>query len=227
METRRSTMDLSRYLDGETAEFTVKSEHLMPLREAAPILGFGAVWTIFTLFMVSLFIGPVLAGREVHFKSNGVPVTAGPNNMGPLAMPGAILGIFVLVGFGMTGYGVYMITAEGPRVAGTSKRLLVVSARSTRSIDWEQFTGDIEVRGNQSKGDITLVMRTGQMVQRKNSPPRYVPDKITLVGIPDPYNVEAVCRRRIKENDPTPPTPSSAGPGALPNDPDGILPRSF
>lgn len=230
MDERRSTKDLSQYLGGETAEFTVKSEHPMPFREAAGLLVFGAIWTVFSLFMFSLFIGPVLAGKEVHFKSNGVPVTAGPDNMKPLAAPGAILGIFVLVGLGMTGYGVYVITAEGPWAAGTPKRLLLVSPNSTRSIDWEQFTGDIQVFGNERKGDIVMVMRTGHMVQSKNSPPRYVPDKITLVGVPGPYNVEAICRQRIKENDPTPPStgatpppntgwssppPKSDGPGSM------------
>jgi len=47
-------------------------------------------------------------------------------------------------------------------------------------------------------------MRTGRMLSKKNGPDRYVPDVIYLVQIPYVFEVEKICRRRIKENDPTP-----------------------
>ena len=49
-------------------------------------------------------------------------------------------------------------------------------------------------------------MRTGRMVSRKNGPDEYVPDVIYMLEIPNVFEVEQICRRRIKENDPTPPT---------------------
>jgi hypothetical protein len=42
------------------------------------------------------------------------------------------------------------------------------------------------------------------MVSRENGPDRYVPDVIDIVEIPNAFEVEKICRRRIKENDPTP-----------------------
>jgi hypothetical protein len=48
-------------------------------------------------------------------------------------------------------------------------------------------------------------MRTGRMVSRKNGPARYVPDIIYISGILNVFEVEKICRKRIKENDPTPP----------------------
>jgi hypothetical protein len=44
------------------------------------------------------------------------------------------------------------------------------------------------------------------MVSRKNGPDEYVPDVIYMLEIPNVFEVEQICRRRIKENDPTPPT---------------------
>ncbi len=77
--------------------------------------------------------------------------------------------------------------------------------KSVRSIDWEQFSGDIEVSGDEFNGNLTLQMRTGKMVSSKNSGSRYVPDTIYISGIPSVYEIEQICRKRIKENDPTPP----------------------
>jgi len=76
---------------------------------------------------------------------------------------------------------------------------------SIRSVDWEQFSGDIEIRGNDQKGNITLGMRTGRMVSRKNGPDQYVPDTLYMSGIQNTLEIEKICRQRIKENDPTPP----------------------
>jgi hypothetical protein len=42
------------------------------------------------------------------------------------------------------------------------------------------------------------------MVSGKNNRRRYVPETIYLSGIPDVYQIEKICRTRIKENDPTP-----------------------
>jgi hypothetical protein len=47
-------------------------------------------------------------------------------------------------------------------------------------------------------------MRTGKMVNSKNSGSRYVPNTIYLTGIENVYEIEQICRKRIKENDPTP-----------------------
>jgi hypothetical protein len=39
---------------------------------------------------------------------------------------------------------------------GTPKRLISMEKGKFRSIDWEQFSGDIEVTGNEKNGNITL-----------------------------------------------------------------------
>jgi len=66
------------------------------------------------------------------------------------------------------------------------------------------LAGDIELRGDTIAGSISLQMRTGRMVSKKNGPDRYVPDVIHITKIPYVFEIEKICRRRIKENDPTP-----------------------
>ena len=144
-------------------------------------------------------------GQEVHFESNGVPTVAGPDNLGPLIVPGLIIGLFLFIGVLILAAGIVSLFKRGGYFAGTPTRLIHFYGRTTRSIDWEQFSGDIEVKGTERKGSIALKMRSGKTVSSKNGPDRYVPDVIYISGIPDVFDVERFCRRRIKENDPTPP----------------------
>ena len=57
---------------------------------------------------------------------------------------------------------------------------------------------------NNKKGDISLQLRTGKMVRRKNSSDEYVPDIVYISGVTNVLMIEKICRKRIKENDPTP-----------------------
>jgi hypothetical protein len=106
----------------------------------------------------------------------------------------------------MLSWGIYSIFKKGGYFVGTPTRLVHFQNGNIRSKDWEQFSGDIEVNGNAKKGNILLQMRTGRMVSRKNGPDRYVPDVIYISEIPNVYEIEQICRKRIKENDPTPTT---------------------
>ena len=195
---------LAQNLGSEKRDFAVMATRSQPLKMSLAVIVFGTVWLAFTSIFVIAFLGPVFAGREVHFLSNDVPVVAGPGNLKPLLLPALIIGIFVLVGLGMLSWGLRMLLKKGGYFVGTPTRLVHFSNGTIRSIDWEQFSGDIEVGGNEKKGNISLGLRTGKMVSQKNGPDRYVPDTIYISGIPDVFKVEQICRMRIKENDPTP-----------------------
>jgi hypothetical protein len=140
----------------------------------------------------------------VHFLANDVPAVAGPGNLKPLLLPALVIGIFVIVGLGMLSWGLSMLFMKGGYFVGTPTRLVHFRNGTIRSIDWEQFSGDIEANGNDQKGNISLGLRTGKMVSQKNGPDRYVPETIYISGIQDVFRIEQLCRLRIKENDPTP-----------------------
>ena len=205
MEERGLPVQLRNMIGSEEKDFEVKAAHAQPMKSSWFFILFGAVWTAFSMIFVIVFLGPLFLGQEVHFESNGVPTTASPDNLGPIILPAVIIGVFVLIGVSLMAWGTASLFVKGGYFIGTPTRLLVFNNGKLRSIDWEQFSGDIEVNGTQEKGNLSLRMRTGNMVSRKNAPSEYVPEVIHLTGIPDVYEIERICRQRIKENDPTPP----------------------
>jgi hypothetical protein len=205
MHYNRVPYELSSFIGSESKDFVVKAGRDKPLKSSIAILLFGTFWTGFTSIFVFVFLGPLFAGKEVHFESNGVPTVASPDNLGPIVAPAVIIGIFVLIGLAMMAWGFSSLFRKGGYFAGTPLRLIHYHKGTFRSIDWEQFSGDIKVRSKAQKGTISLQMRTGKMVSRKNGPDRYVPDVIYMSDIPNAFDIEKSCRRRIKENDPTPP----------------------
>jgi hypothetical protein len=201
--------NLRTVMGSDRPDFAVKAQRVQPLKMSLGVLFFGIVWLLFSSVFVFIFIGPLFMGQEVHFTANDVPTVAGPGNLGPIVAPALILSIFVLVGIGMISWGIFLLTKKGGYFIGTPTRLISFQSGAIRSIDWEQFSGDIEISGDDLKGDITLQMRSGKMVSQKNGPDRYVPDTVYISGIPDVFTVERICRERIKENDPTPVVPVS------------------
>jgi hypothetical protein len=197
--------DLNSMLGSERKDFAVKAGRAQPLKSSIAIILFGTFWTAFTSIFVVAFLGPLFLGNEVHFESNGVPTVASPDDLGPIVVPALIIGFFVLIGLAMLWWGFRSMFKKGGYFVGTPLRLVHYYKGKIRSIDWEQFSGDIEVSGNREKGNISLKMRTGKMVSRKNGSDRYVPDVIYMTKIPEAFEVERMCRKRIKENDPTPP----------------------
>ena len=196
--------DLLTVLGKEKQEFAVKAGRANPPKKSLFFVFFGLAWSAFTSIFVVAFLGPLFLGQEVHFEANGVPTVASPDNLEPILVPALIIGLFVLIGVGMLLSGIYLLFKKGGYFVGTPTRLIHYRNGNVRSIDWEQFSGDIEVKGNAIKGNLALQLRTGKMVSSKNRPARYVPDVIYLSAIPEPFRVEQVCRKRIKENDPTP-----------------------
>lgn len=197
--------DLNAMIGSERKDFAVKAGRAQPRNKSLAVIIFGLCWTAFTSIFVLAFLGPLFVGKEVHFESNGVPVHAGPGNLGEILIPALIIGFFVIIGIAMIVGGIYAMFREGGYFVGTPLRLVHYYKGNIRSIDWEQFSGDIQVKGNVNTGNISLQMRSGRMVSRKNGPDRYVPDLIYMSKINNVFEIEKICRNRIKENDPTPP----------------------
>ncbi len=197
--------ELNSMIDSERKDFAIKAGRAQPLKSSLAIIIFGTFWTAFTGIFVVAFLGPLFVGKEVHFESNGVPTVASPDNLGPILVPALIIGFFVLIGLAMLSWGFYSVFKKGGYFVGTPMRLIHYYKGTMRSIDWEQFSGDIEVNGNVNKGNVSLQMRTGKMVSKKGRSDRYVPDVIYMSKIPNAFEIERICRKRIKENDPTPP----------------------
>ena len=198
--------ELLSIVSPEKIDFATKAGRDKPKKKSILIILFGVVWTLFTSIFVFIFFVPIIQGKEVHFESNGVPTVASPDNLEPLLLPAIIVGLFLLIGIGMLSWGIFSMMKKGGYFVGTPTRLIFYQNGIIRSIDWEEFSGDIEISGDNTKGNISLLMRIGKMVSSKNGSDRYVPDVIYITEIPNVYEIEQICRQRIKENDPTPAT---------------------
>jgi hypothetical protein len=198
--------DLDAAIGSEKKDFAVKAGLAQPRNNSISKIRFGVAWTAFISIFVFTFLEPLLYGEEVNFVLNGVPTVASPDNLDSILMPAIIIGVFLLIGISMISWGIYSLFKKGGYFVGTPLRLVHYQNGNIRSIDWEQFSGEIEFNGNVDKGSISLQMRTGRMVSKKNGPDEYVPDVIYILEIPNVFEVEQICRRRIKENNPTPPT---------------------
>lgn len=204
--------ELRSVIGTESKDFAVKARRSQPVKMSMALIIFGMLWLAFSSIFVIAFLGPLFVGETVYFTANDVPTEAGPGNYGPIVLPAIIIGIFVLVGILMVGFGIYSLMKKGGYFVGTPTRLISFQDGAVRSIDWEQFSGDIEMKGEDMKGDLTLQMRSGRMVSSKSGSDRYVPDTIYMSGIAGLYEVEKICRKRIKENDPTPVIPEDSIP---------------
>lgn len=199
---------LERNIGSESRDFAVLASRNQPAKMSLGMIIFGVAWLAFTSIFVVAFLGPLFVGKEVHFSADNVPQVASPDNLGPIVVPAMVIGFFVLAGLFLLGFGLYSLFRKGGYFVGTPARLIHYNRGTIRSIDWEQFTGDIEVSGTRQKGNLSMGMRTGKMVSRKNGPDRYVPDKIYITGVHNVFEIERVCRKRIKDNDPTPSRPN-------------------
>ena len=99
--------NLLTVLGDEKIDFSVKAKRAKPIKNSLGIILLGTVWTAFTSIFVFAFFGPLFVGEEVHFTSNNVPTVASPDNLEPIILPGIIIGVFVLIGIIMLGFGIY------------------------------------------------------------------------------------------------------------------------
>ncbi|MEJ7822833.1 MAG: hypothetical protein WKF85_10955 [Chitinophagaceae bacterium] len=192
--------DLQSVIGAERIDFSVISKRNQPLKKSLVPIAFGTIWTAFTCIFVFAFLGPLFKGEDATFKVNGVPTTVSWDNFQPMLVPALFIGTFVLVGIGILTWGIYSILQKGGYFVGTANRLIRYRKGNITSYNWEQFSGNMEI--NNKNGDISMQLRTGKMVSNRNSPDIFVPDTVYISGAMDILDIEKICRKRIKENNP-------------------------
>lgn len=199
--------DLLMRLSNERKDFIVKAARAYPAKLSLFFIFFAVFWLLFTSVFIVAFFLPIFLGNEVNLTVNDVPTVASANNLKPLLIPAIVIGVFVLMGILVLVLGFYFAFKKGGYYIGTPERLIKYEKNTLHSYDWEQFNGNITVSGDNQKGNVALEMRTGRMVSRKTKNreyEEYVPNIINMIGIDNALTAEQLCRKRIKENDPTP-----------------------
>jgi hypothetical protein len=195
--------ELNISIGSESRDFVVKGTFAQPVAGSVSSIIFGAGWLAFTWFLMSFFFGPGFISGIIQSFTTSTSGSAGEGIDKGILFLALFFGIFLSVGLFVFLKGFFSLFRRGGYFVGTPTRLINYRKGKMRSTDWELFTGNIRVRGSNTKGNLTLEMRTGRMVSGKGGS-RYVPDITYIAGISDAYEIEKICQRRIKENDPTP-----------------------
>ncbi|MES2592035.1 MAG: hypothetical protein V4608_09135 [Bacteroidota bacterium] len=193
--------DLANLIGSESRDFVVKANRAQPLSQSIALIVFGFIWTsltaIFAFFFFAPFIKDKLLGTTTEeFSTNDSDSFD--------LIPAVFIVFFILIGITLLILGIRSLFTKGGYFVGTPKRLIIFQKNSMRSIDWEQFSGDITVNGDDQKGNISMQLRTGKMASSKNQRERFVPDVIYISEIPNVSEIQKLCWKRINENDPSP-----------------------
>jgi hypothetical protein len=193
--------ELNISLGSENREFAVKGAFAQPVIASVFRILFGAGWLGFTFLLMSFFIDPGFFKEAIESFTSPEAADTVEGEIIYYVFIIVFFGIFLSVGFYKFFKGIFSLFQSGGYFIGTPTRLVNFRKGKLKSCDWEQFTSDIVVKGDNKKGNITLVMKTGRIVRSKNSS-MFVPDYIYILGIEGALDIEQICRKRIRENDP-------------------------
>lgn len=197
-------VDLKRLIENERVDFSIKAKRNLPLSKAVGRLLFSIAYCAFVSIFVFAFFGPLFKNEEVHFTSNDVPVTASWDDLSELMVPGIIIGLFVIGGVIITISSIYLLFQNGGYFVGTETRMIQYRNGKSTITDWEQFSGNVKINAKNNFGDLEYELRTGKLQSKKNESDKFIPDIIYISSIENVYEIEKICKVRIKENDPTP-----------------------
>lgn len=194
--------ELNISLGSESREFAVRTRRANPVGAPLFKIIFGIFWLGFISIFLTFFFESFSQGGFKQVISDINESNEGNSQQSGIYVV-LFFSLFVLVGLYMLLGGVFSLLKRGDYFVGTPTRLVRFRKGKMMSSDWEQFNGKIEVHGSNKRGSITLEMRTGEMLRGKGGT-RYVPDFVYISGVPGVYEIEQICRKRIKDNDPTP-----------------------
>lgn len=190
MENIELPLELYNETGSESIDFAVKAGRFQPPRNGMILLLAGIAIASFFAAIIS----PALQSAGNQDENPGISGSV------YWIIISCSLALILLI-FGLVATGI--LSKRSGYYAGTSSRFIHYREKRLRSIDWEQFTGDIEVKGTAKRGSIAFKLRTGSFVSGRGfDNRRFVPEVIYFSGIPDVYEIAKICRKRIKENNP-------------------------
>jgi len=180
---------LDKVIDNEEIDFIVKPKRESTRKGFWNTILFSIIWI--GILVAFYFIGGDSLQWDVDLTSTRVHV---------------FIFLWFLIGIIPSVFAVYSYffkKVESYFVA-TPTRLIHYNKNTIRSIDWEQFTGDIIVGGSAEEADLTLILRTGYKKTDRDddgtSDEYFVHSRIEITGVESSEIVEDVCRGRINEN---------------------------
>ncbi len=188
-------------LGSEAQDFSVKAKKAYPSSIGLSFLGFSAIWSTITIIFAFSFLVPLFQGEVAEITFNNQLVSGSLDNLQPILLPVLHNIFFLAIGVFIIIAGFYFLFKEGGYFVGTPHRLYVLNGRKLQSIEWELFSGKNTVTGSSQFGNVTLELHTDPENKKRRKSNIIAPDKIFLQGIPNPYQIEKLCRQRIQQNE--------------------------
>ncbi len=189
-------------IGSETQDFAIKAKKAYPSSFGLFLLGFSALWSTITGIFAFTFLVPLFQGEVAEITFNNQLVSGSLDNLQPILLPILHNILFLLIGLVIIIAGFYFLFKEGGYFVGTPHRLYILNGSKLQSIEWELFSGKNTVTGSSQFGNVILELHTDPENKKRRKPNIIAPDKIFLQGIPNPYQIEKLCRQRIQQNDP-------------------------
>jgi hypothetical protein len=197
MDTGYLPPELNQTIASHEKDFAVKAKRAYPLAKTLNTLIFSFVWLILTTFFAYVMIGPIiLQGKTIQMEINDVPTMVGPDNLWNYPIIPIFLGFFYFMGFILLITGFYYALAKGPWFVGTREGLIVYNGRKTHTVAWNEFSGGMTAYGDTQQGSLILQLLRSKAAKYGR---KYVQDKVYMIGIPKPYQVQEACKKRISE----------------------------
>jgi hypothetical protein len=189
-------------IGSETKEFIVKGTRLRPVKGSFTQLIIGIIWVGGFLWIGYAVFDPFGGAQETVVTPSLTNESLIDNLINQGIAGYLIYALFLIPGIWNLTKTVIPLLKKGGIFVGTPKNLLNYRNGKLITYEWNQFIQKTSATGNASKGNLTLTRTTGYQTKRNQAGMSYyIPYIVFMSGIPDVFEIEKICKQRIKESD--------------------------
>jgi hypothetical protein len=189
-------------IGSETKDFVVKGTRLRPVSGSLSNLILGSIWVGVFIWIGFALFGPFDTPADSSAEKTALKLFSDDGTFNLELVIYILYAIFLIWGIWHLTKTVIPLLKPGGIFVGTPKKLFNYRNGQLITYDWELFTLKTKVRGNGIKGSLTLTRTTGYQTRRNQAGMSYyIPYIVYMSGIPDVFEIEKICKKRIKESD--------------------------
>lgn len=194
--------ELLTAIGSENKDFVVKGTRLRPVSGSLTQVILGCLWVGIFIWIGIVIFRPSDTSVDPASEAKSLKLFNDDGTLNQDLGIYLLYAIFLVPGIWHLTKTIIPLLKPGGIFVGTPKKLLNFRNGELISYDWDMFTMKTKVRGNSVRGDLTLIRTTGYKTQRDGSGTSYyVPYIVYISGIPDVFEIEKICKQRIKESD--------------------------
>ncbi len=194
------TPEIQSILGNEAVDFVVTANRAHSVKRSYLLIVSGFLWFLFMAMFGIAMLLPIVKGENVYFSNEQGSQVANLTHLTPIIIPAICVGILFFIGVGVFCYGLLIYFQKGGMFIGTPTRLITFRNNTIGITMWENFSGDIEIEGDNQNGNLFLGMRSGLLLRARRGAESYVPNVISMYAISGAFDVMDICNKRIKEN---------------------------